>query len=96
MSKNNEGLNAEVEAQRLEANTEPAEGENTVLPGSGSRCPRKQKEQKSPREGGGKVKDHEVFQLLFFQIGSQSIVRTHGLKKPVLPSEGLKANMCLT
>lgn len=31
MSQNNEGMNAEVEVQRLEANTEATEGENMAL-----------------------------------------------------------------
>lgn len=40
MSQNNEGTNAEVEAQRLEANTEATEGENMVLWGRGNICPK--------------------------------------------------------
>lgn len=40
MSQNNEGTDAEVEAQRLEANTEATEGENMVLCGRGTICPK--------------------------------------------------------
>lgn len=40
MSQNNEGTNAEVEAQRLEANTEAMEGENMALWGRGNICPK--------------------------------------------------------
>lgn len=40
MNQNNEGTNAEVEAQRLEANTEATEGENMVLWGRGNICPK--------------------------------------------------------
>lgn len=39
-----------------------------------------------------KVKEKKCSNFFPSQIGSQGIVRTHGLKQPVLPSEGIKDN----
>lgn len=39
-----------------------------------------------------KVKEKKCFNFFPSQIGSQGIVRAHGLKQPVLPSEGIKDN----
>lgn len=51
------------------------------------------KSSKSTREGRRKGKrSFKCSNLFSSQIGSQGIVRAHGLKKPVLPSEGIKAN----
>lgn len=40
-----------------------------------------------------KVKEKKYSNFFPSQIGSQGIVRAHGLKQPVLPSEGIRQHM---
>lgn len=55
------------------------------------------KSNKSTREGRRKGKrSFKCSNFFSSQIGSQGIVRAHGLKQPVLPSEGIKDNTWLT